>query len=111
MGHGGDLQGTPVSEEHVALALGFKDVYEMRRWNTEQGQKVSKLEDKLREVKGDAQRFQWNIKRMMCVLEKVENHLLGNTELTKEQLILAVGVVTGKAVDWGNTLDWLKDHD
>lgn len=108
---GQDIQGTPVSEEHVALALGFKDVNEMRRWDTEQGQKIFELENKLREVKDDAQRFQWHGKRMMRVLEKVENHLLGNTELTREQLILAVGVVTGKAVDWGNTLNWIDHHD
>lgn len=114
MGHGGDMQGTPVSEEHVALALGFKDVHEMRRWDTEQGQKVFELENKLHSAECDAQRFQWHGKRMMLVLEKVKEHLLGNTELTKEQLILAIGVVTGKAVDWGNTLrslDWLKVFD
>lgn len=111
MGHGGDMVGKPVSEEEVALALGFKDVNEMRRWDTEQGQKVFELENKLRTSESDARNFQWHGRRMMLVLEKVKEHLMGEGNLSEAELVLAIGVVTGKEVDWDNKLDWLKEHD
>lgn len=111
MGHGGDMIGTPVSEEEVALGLGFKDVNEMHRWDTEQGQKIFELENKLRTTESDARNFQWHGKRMMLVLNKVKEHLMGEGNLSKEELILAIGVVTGKEVDWDHKLDWLKQND
>lgn len=111
MGHGGDMIGTPVSEEEVALGLGFNNVHEMRRWDTEQGHKIFELENKLRTTESDAKNFQWHGKRMMLVLEKVKEHLMGEGDLSEADLILAIGVVTGKEVDWGHKLDWLRQND
>lgn len=114
---GKDLVGKPVSEEEVAKHLGFSNVDELRRWDTEMGQKVGNLERKLYERNNDAENFKWTGLRMMKVLELVEPLLQGlkgmglppEEELNK--VLKAVRVVLGKEVDWGNTLEWLWKRD
>lgn len=77
------------------LAFGFKDVNEMRRWDTEQGQKVFELENKLRTSESDARNFQWHVRRMMLVLEKVKEHLMGEgtprRQASKNSCVCKVG--------------------
>lgn len=108
-----DIEGTPVSEEEVAKGLGFDNVFELRRWQTDAGHKLMEAEAKLREVEGDRDRFLWHGKRQMKLLERIDALLrdlqLGKQpdELTLDKARLAIAVVTGKGVDWGNTLkDW-----
>lgn len=111
----GDMHGTPVSEAEVAAGLGFTNVHELRRWQTDLGHRVSELEAKVREVQGDADRFKWEGQRMQLVLEECTPVLRG---LKHEEwryldavpkLLLAISVVCGKGVDWNNELDdWLK---
>jgi hypothetical protein len=93
-----DFDGTPVSEEEVAVGLGFKDVAEYRRWRTEQGQRAWQLEMKLREAERDRDCYLWHVKRMRTVLWRIE------PTLTDPLLRLAVGVVLGRAVDWKHEL-------
>jgi hypothetical protein len=69
-----DLEGTPVSEEEVAVGLGFAD------------------------VPGDRDCYLWHVKRMRTVLWRIE------PTLTDPLLRLAVGVVLGRAVDWKHQL-------
>jgi hypothetical protein len=99
-----DLEGRPVSEEEAAVGLGFADVREFRRWQTEQGQRVAELENRLRGAERDRDCFLWHVKRMRTVLGKIE------PTLTNPLFRLAVGVVCGRAVDWKNELDdWWEE--
>jgi hypothetical protein len=114
---GKDLVGKPVSEEEVAKGLGFSSVDELRRWDTEMGQKVSDLEYKLSQANSDKENFKWTGLRMMKVLEMVEpllaqmneSYLPPKPEITEK--LKAVRVVLGKEVDWGNTLEWLWERN
>lgn len=108
MGHAGKLEGEVVSEEEVSKGLGFKDVTEFRRWQTIEGQRYWLLESKYKEKKRDADNFQWHIKRMQLVLNKVYDYLNGNEEISREDLMLAIKVVNGGGVDWDKKLTWLK---
>jgi hypothetical protein len=96
-----DLEGHPVSEEEAAVSLGFADVPEFRRWQTEQGQRVAELKIRLREAELDRDMFRWHVRRMEAVLRRIE------PTLTDPLLRLAVGVVLGRDVDWKHELkDW-----
>lgn len=106
-----DIEGTPVSEEEVAKGLGFANVYELRRWQTDTGHKLMEAEAKLREVEGDRNRFQWHGKRQQNLLERIDGMLAdlqqGKQPTELEKFRLAIAVVAGKGVDWNNTLqDW-----
>jgi hypothetical protein len=99
-----DLEGRPVSEEEAAASLGFADVHEMRRWDTEMGRKVADLEDRLRGAEAECDGYRWQMRRMMAVLKRIE------PTLTDPLLRLAVGVVLGREVDWKHKLkDWWEE--
>lgn len=114
-----DLQGRIVSEAEVAHDLGFADVSELRRWRTTQGQRILELEQQLQAARRDVANWQWSIKRMCCVLERVEDMMISlrangfipsNGEFDLDKLILAVQVVRGRAVDWKHEVkEWLDD--
>jgi len=55
------MLGTIVSEEEAAKALGYADVFEMRRAGTEQGRQIEELKYSLSQAKQDADRFQWGM--------------------------------------------------
>ncbi len=95
-----DMVGTPVTEAEVAADLGFADVFEMRRWDTEMGQKVAELERQLRIAESDRDNFRWHGKRMQVVLERLAESGL----VTDPDLKLAIGVVLNKEVDWQQRL-------
>lgn len=111
---GKDLVGRAVSPEEVAAALGFGTVQDLRRWETELGQRAATLEVSLHAAKHDAENFKWHIERMLIVLNKTEEALLklqqGNLDPKEvNKLLLAVRVVAGRGVDWEHTLkDWLE---
>ena len=115
MTHGGDLQGTPVSEAEVAADLGFASVHELRRWQTDLGFKVKELEHQLHLTEGDRDRFQWHGRRMDVIFTRCEELInkikAGETPepALLDKLLLAISVVCGRgAVDWDNVLeDWL----
>ena len=116
MGHAGDLEGKVVSEEEVATDLGFKDILEFRRWQTDQGYKIAELEHELRITKDDARNFRYAGMRMQKVLEKIEPVLIKlegeniQTDPPLSKLLLAIGVVCGRGVDWDHVLkDWNLD--
>jgi hypothetical protein len=107
-----------VSESEVASDLGFKDVHDLRRWQTDLGHQVLELKHKLSIVYGDANGFRWHGRRMVVVLERVLTFLevldrcgsIAVVPAELHKLMLAVRVMCGKGVDWGNTLDdWFKD--
>ncbi len=98
-----DIIGTEVTEAEVAIDLGFADVHEMRRWETEMGQKVADLEEKLRTTESDRDNFRWHGKRMQVVLERIEEFVDESGSLDPD-LSLAIGVVLGKVVDWEHRL-------
>lgn len=98
------MRGKPVSEVEAAVGLGFADVFEMRRWETEAGQKVANLEVELRAAIGDRDSFRWHLRRMMVVLERV-----AALPSIPEDITLAISVVLGKGVDWEHRLDgWFE---
>lgn len=108
------MQGKQVSEEEAATGLGFSNVIEFRRWQTEQGYRISELEHEVRQAKNDASNFRWHGRRMEVMLEKAEEFLKkldpAHPEHAAADLLLAIGVVTGKSVDWGHVVDhWFKD--
>jgi len=111
-----DMIGTIVSEEEVATDLGFKDVFEMRRWSTEIGTRLTELESKNREMRQDVDRFKWHGERMIVVFDKVKVILDSlrdeqNMHVKKDidKLLLAIEVVCGRGVDWEHELDnWLR---
>ena len=111
-----DMEGKVVSEEEVAAGLGFKDVFDFRRWQTDLGHKVTELEYELRKSKDDGKTFRWHGMRMLVVLEKIKPVLidLQNQKTpspeTINKLLLATEVVCGRGVDWDHVLeDWWKD--
>ncbi len=100
-----DLIGRPVTEEEVAVNLGFANVHEMRRWKTEMGQKVANLERDLRITTDERNRFLQHGLKMQIVLQRVAE----SGVITDPDTRLAAGVVLGKAVDWEHRLkDWFK---
>lgn len=107
-----DLTGTPVDEAEVAGDLGFADVHEFRRWQTELGGKVADLEHKLRSAINERDNYRWHGRRMQVVLEKIRESLITpgrplHSDPLPSDLVLAIGVVLGKEVDWENRLkDW-----
>lgn len=110
-----DIRGVRVSEEEAANILGFKDVDELNRWDTAQGQRVAELERKLHEAEGDRDQFLWAVRRMQAVLEMIRPVLVElhdypppeGTGQDLKKLILGIDVVCGTGVDWGKTLaDW-----
>jgi hypothetical protein len=100
-----DLVGKEVTEAEVAAGLGFGSVFDLRRWETEQGQALARAEEELRRAKNDADSFKWHGERMQRVLEKLKEHLPDTPE--NAEMRLAIGVVLGKDVDWGKKLTWL----
>ncbi len=106
IGRPNDMIGTPVTEAEVATDLGFADVFEMRRWQTECGQKVADLEQKLRTAESDRDNFRWHSRRMQVVLERLAESDL----VTDPDLKLAIGMVLNKEVDWNHKLKgWFND--
>jgi hypothetical protein len=100
------MTGEIVSEEEAAIGLGFDSVIDMRRWETEMGQMVSDLQWKLTMAERERDSFRWNGRRMQIVLEKIALFLEQLSD-KPDDLLLAIGVVTGKAVDWHHRLrDW-----
>jgi hypothetical protein len=69
---------------------------------------VKRLEEDLSKALGERDRFLWHGKRMQKVLERIEIYLTKdgvNTDLSSlSDILLAIGVVTGKQVDWGKRL-------
>lgn len=119
MGHAGKLEGELVSEEYVAKGLGFPDVNEFRRWQTELGKENAELKYALSQARDEAKRFQWAGLRQQAILEKAEEWIkqyretinvrdYPDTKPFLDKLLLAIGVVCGRGVDWENALkDWL----
>jgi hypothetical protein len=126
-----DMEGTPVSEEEVAKGLGFANVTEFRRWQTDLGHEVLELKHALRQMKDESEGFRWHGLRQRQILEECRKFLqgfevTGNILLPEiiqhpqslrkliPKLILAINVVTGTGepgqnVDWNHELDdWLK---
>ena len=103
------MEGIPVSEEHVAGGLGFASVQEFRRWNTEQGREIGELKHSVKQAQEEADRFQWHVKRMMLVLEKCKEHIWHGFH-EREKLLTAINVVNGTGVDWHHIAsDWLDE--
>ena len=108
-----DIQGRIVSEEEVAGQLGFANVFEFRRWQTDIGNKLSEAERALYNSKQDAETFRWHGRRMQAVLEMIDDHLQNGTAVeNKDRILLAIGVVCGSAVDWDHVLDrsWFEGN-
>ena len=106
------MDGKVVTEEEVAIGLGFANVTELKRWETELGQKNAELEHAIYTAKNDLKNFGWHGRRMMVVLEKAKEYIAKGTndEAEKAKLELAIGVVTNKAVDWKHVLkDWFQE--
>lgn len=113
------FEGREVPEEEVIEALGFADVFEFRRWKTEQGRRIWDLEQELKTAKEDAKNFQWHGKRQQLILEKLDQFVslfidsatLNSFDMEQlDKLHLAVKVVTGKGVDWDHKLDsWFSE--
>jgi len=110
-----DLEGTVVSLEEAAKDLGFKDVFELRRWQTEAGQKISELERQLSEAKRDAASFRWHLRRHGVVLEHARSFIEQQPgyfdPAMKQKLLFGIDVVVGGkgVVDWKHVLkDWLE---
>ena len=57
---GKDLKGTPVSEEACAIGLGFANVFEMRRWQTDLGHRCQELEYELKKANGQIDGLMWH---------------------------------------------------
>jgi hypothetical protein len=101
-----DINGTPVTEEEAAHGLGFKDVFELRRWQTDQGNTLWEAQVKLKEVEQDRDRFLWHLKRHGSALKRI-GHML-DRPLTKADIALiklAIGVATNHDVGQG-MVDW-----
>jgi len=114
-----DLNGQVVSEEEVALDLGFTDVYEFRRWQTDQGYEIMNLQERLLTARSDANHFRWHGQRMLAVLERAgvvlervgRMGMVGVDPPQLQKLLLAIKVVCGHGVDWDNVLDdWLAPN-
>jgi hypothetical protein len=103
-----DLVGKIVSEEEVASDLGFTNVFELRRWSTEIGNKCLELEAKVREYKSDADRFKWHGERMVKALELIEpllTEMLGMSlpaEKDVKKALDVLQIILGKKIDWDN---------
>lgn len=127
-----DYQGKVVSEEEAAKGLGFANVDEFRRWQTDLGRENAELKYALSQAKDEARRFRSSGMRCTAILERCKSFLTGiknaievsDSRQLKEsvgwygdndkepdhinKLILAIGVVCGGAVDWKHELrDWL----
>lgn len=100
----GSIKGEIVSEESVASDLGFADVREFRRWQTEMGGKVAELEYKLRCAIGERDSFRAHGLRLQFVVAKVHAALPEPGREMEPELLRAIGVLGGKQVDWGDTL-------
>ena len=108
-----DIQGKIVSEEEAAKGLGFVDVFEFRRWQTDIGHELAELKHKLYRTENDRDNFQWHLKRHQIVFDKTDEYLsqLEQNEEVKK-LRLAISVVSGRGVDWDHILkDWLSPKD
>jgi hypothetical protein len=106
----------PASKAEVATDLGFPDVPAMRRWETEMGQQIADLEQRLRTAIDERDRFRWHGRRMQMVLERAETFIRGGPldkdHPTVSDLLLAIGVMCGKAVDWDHRLDgWFPEPE
>ena len=103
-----DYVGKEVSEEYVAKDLGYKDVFELRRSQTEQGIKIRELEYEIKQEQQQSERFKWHGERMEMVLSKAKMYLEGNKDhIELSKLLLAIDVVCCKGVDWKHILkDW-----
>jgi len=127
-----DYQGKVVSEEEAAKGLGFANIDEFRRWQTDLGHENAELKYALSQAKNEAKRFQSSGMRCTAILERCKSFLIdikdaidaGDRNQLKmatgwhwsdakedghiTKLILAIGVVCGGAVDWNHELrDWL----
>lgn len=100
------IEGTIVSEDHVAAHLGFSSVEEFRRWQTDAGHKLAEAEHAMKQSQDEARRFRWNGLRMMAVLARVAPKIQEDFELSK-----AVAVVLGREVDWGNDCERFFKED
>jgi len=107
-----DLNGEIVSEQEVATDLGFADIDEFRRWQTEMISKVVELERKLKQAEDEWVRFQAVGKKMQRVLERARAFLECDLDklVPRDDLLLAIRIVNGKAVDWEHRLTWLEEE-
>ena len=103
------MWGELISEEEASKNLGFKDIIEFRRWQTEEGVARMELEAKLRAAESDRDNFKWHGKRMQKVLEFIEEkdvkpieQIVGQSD--EDYIKWMVRVVLGKEVDWDNKL-------
>lgn len=117
---GQDIRGVEVSEAEVATGLGFADIYEFRRWQTEMGRKVSELEHALFVATNNRDNFRATGLNMVKVLTAIaatidagEPFGTGNRlAIISDDLRLAIDVVMGKQPDWGGKIrKWLSDDN
>ncbi len=105
------IEGTPVSEEEAAKGLGFGNVEEFRRWQTETGRELAETKFALKKAKDEAQGFWWHLRRSQVVLAKAKELLQNKIEDKElaEKVLFAIDVIESKAVDWDKKLDdWLE---
>lgn len=86
MSKAGKMHGELVGEEEVAKGLGFADVNEFRRWQTELGRKNAELEHALSQAKDEAKRFRWHGMRQEFILGKAEEFLKRELATAKTKL-------------------------
>lgn len=108
---GEDLGGRLITEEELAKHLGFSNVDELRRWDTEMGKKVSTLEQQLYQANRDKDNFLWQGQRMQKVLEKLVEPLLDQVNQSYlppkdeiAQTLKALKVVCNKEADCGGEI-------
>lgn len=110
------IQGTPVSEEETAKGLGFANVDEFRRWQTDTGRELAETKFAMKQAKDEAQGFWWHLRRSQVVLDKAKELLLASKDKIEdkelaEKVLFAIDVIAGnrQAVDWDHKLDdWLE---
>jgi hypothetical protein len=111
MSKAGKMHGEIVSEEEVAKGLGFANVDEFRRWQTELGHKKGELEFALSEAKRESRRFRWAGMRMEFMLGKAEAYL--QTELNAAKHHVAKlensGVMAEGAMNENSEMAAVKD--
>lgn len=119
-----DIHSKPVPEAEVAADLGFKTIYEMRRWSTDLGMQVAELEYALSQAKQESTRFRNLAMSEGGLLDRIEPILalvLNNEAATVDstalmaaenirKLLLALRVVRQREIDWGGKTDeWLRE--
>ena len=86
MSKAGKMHGVEVGEDEVAKGLGFADVTEFRRWQTDVGKENAELTFALSRAKGEASGFSWHGRRMEFMLCKAEGFLKRELAVAKTKL-------------------------